>query len=65
MAEYSVWATNDPFVWTQMLLETDVRQVAFDKAQEVHDKKRFKFIAIDRNGKTIWSNDPETPATSE
>lgn len=62
MAAYEVWATNDPFEWTQCLLETDDREQAKAKAQSLFEARKFRFIAIDHNGKTIWSNDPDTPA---
>jgi len=65
MAKYEVWATNAPFEWTQLRLETDDREKAMNKAHEILEKGRFRFIAVDHNGTTIWSNDPETPATSE
>ncbi|MER9653744.1 hypothetical protein NKJ26_09520 [Mesorhizobium sp. M0152] len=62
MAAYEVWATNDPFEWTQCLLETDDRQQATAKAQALFESNKFRFIAIDHDGNTIWSNDPDTPA---
>lgn len=65
MALYEVWATNDPFEWTQRLLETEDRQLARAKAGDLVEGRRFRFVAIDRDGVTIWSNDPDTPATAD
>lgn len=59
MAAYEVWAPNDPFEWTQCILETEDREEAKAKAQALLDAGRFRFIATDHNGKTILSNDPE------
>lgn len=61
MAVYEVWATNDPFEWTQLFLETEDRDAAIGKAQKLMDGRKFKYIAIDENGKTIWPDDPEVP----
>ncbi len=65
MSEYEVWATNDAFVWKHCLLRTDDRDEAKNKAQNLVDAGKFRFVAIDRHGLTIWSNDPETPAIAE
>jgi hypothetical protein len=61
MAAYEVWTSNDPREWTICYLETDDREEAQTKAQALVDSLRFRFVAIDHLGKTIWSNDPDTP----
>lgn len=63
MSRYEVWGTNDPVEWTFCLLETDDREKAKQAAANALDGKRFRFVAIDRDGRTIWSNDPDTPAS--
>lgn len=65
MPSYEVWATNDNGGWTQCLLETADKQAAIDKAQVTVDSGRFQWVAIDCDGRTIWSNDPETPAEQD
>jgi hypothetical protein len=65
MPDYEVWTSNEPAHWTLCHLETDDRLEAQDKAQALVDSCRFRFVAIDHNGKTIWSNDPDTPAESD
>jgi len=59
---YEVWASNDEAEWTRLIFETDARDLAFGKAQELFDAGRFKWIAVDHDGRTVWSNDPLTPA---
>ncbi|TPK82663.1 MULTISPECIES: hypothetical protein [unclassified Mesorhizobium] len=62
MAVYQVWASNSEDEWTYCFLETEDREEAKNKAQEIFESRRFLFLAIDKDGKTIWSNDPDTPA---
>lgn len=62
MITYTVWTSNNPDEWTHKFLETDDKEIAKSKATELCESKRFRFVAIDQWDKTIWSNDPATPA---
>ena len=63
--EYEVWASNDPSDWTHCIAKTNDREEAKARAQQLIDAHKFRFVAIDRFGKTIWSNDPATPAVTD
>lgn len=59
---YTVWGSNDPIEWTHLNLTTPERDAAYGEAQRMVDSGRYQFVAIDLDGRTIWSNDPDTPA---
>jgi hypothetical protein len=59
---YEVWGSNIVTEWTQCVLETDDEAAARLRADAIIANGQFRFAAIDRDCKTIWSNDPDTPA---
>lgn len=68
---YSVWTTNNPAQWDVMQFETDNRDEAYDAASRYVESKKFRFVAIDKRGRTdrrprtVWTNDPDTDTVSE
>ena len=66
MGAYEVWGTSDPNEWPgKPVLETDDRQEALRKADSLIHNSGFRFVAVDHLGRTIWSNDPDTPAETD
>jgi hypothetical protein len=61
VAIYEVWATNEVDQWTTCVLETDDRDEAIEAAETHRIHSGYRFIALDRLGKTIWTNDLDTP----
>ncbi len=65
MPNYVVWATNDVDEWSHCLLETEQGSAAKEKAHTVVESRQFRFVALDCDGRTIWSNDPNTPTETD
>lgn len=49
--------------WNHCILETEDRDEADRVAEAALEGGRFRWVALDRNGSTIWTNDPDTPVS--